>query len=63
MNKIKNYNLEIKTNIIFPLNINYNAKNKKILFKKKKNTIKKEIIMKNANLLYEKLLFPNLINH
>ena len=36
---------------------------KKYYLKKKKNTIKKEIIMKNANLLYEKLLFPNLINH
>ena len=41
---------------------------KKYYLKKKINTSEKprdnyKIIMKNANLLYEKLLFPNLINH
>jgi hypothetical protein len=61
MNKIKNHNLEIKTNIIFPLNINYNAKNKNLIFKKKNtNKIKNELIIKKANLFYEKILFPKL---
>jgi hypothetical protein len=61
MNKIKNFNLQIKNNIEFPLNIPYNVKNTKIKFKKKPNEIKNEVIIKKANLFYEKKLFPKLI--
>jgi hypothetical protein len=64
MNKIKNHNLQIKKSIIdFPLNISYYKKEKNTLFdktNKKTNIIKKEIIIKKANLFYEKILFPDL---
>jgi hypothetical protein len=60
MNKIKNYNLQIKDNIVFPLNIYHYKKQKDIKFEKKTNTIHKEKIMEKANLYYEKILFPNL---
>lgn len=60
MNKIKNYNLEIKNNISFPINSNYYRKQKNITFKKKENQIQSEIIISRANLFYEKILFPNL---
>ena len=61
MNKIKNNNLQVKNNIEFPLNITYNIKNTKQTFKKKSNEIKKDIILKKANLFYEKMLFPDSI--
>ena len=60
MNKIKNYNLQIKDNIVFPLNIYHYKKQKHIQFEKKTNIIQKEKILENANLYYEKILFPNL---
>ena len=59
MNYIKNYNLQIKNNIEFPLNVNYYKKNKNNIYYIKTNIINKEVIMKNANLFYEKILFPN----
>ena len=60
MNKIKNCNLQIKQNINYPLNIYYYQKNKARVFKKKQNEIRAEIIMKNANLFYEKMLFEKI---
>ena len=60
MNKIKKFNLQIKNNIKFPLNISYNVKNPKKKIKKKPNEIKNDVIIKNANLFYEKMLFPKL---
>lgn len=59
MNLIKNFNLQIKNNIDFPLNIMYYKKNKNKLYKRKKNIIVKEKIIKKANLYYEKILFNN----
>lgn len=59
MNLIKNFNLQIKNNIDFPLNIMYYKKNKNKLYKRKKNIIAKEKIIKKANLYYEKILFNN----
>ena len=62
MNKIKNYNLQVNTNINFPLNIKYYKKEKHMLYTKKNNNIiPKELIMSKANLYYEKILFPNLV--
>jgi hypothetical protein len=58
MTKIKGFNLQIKSNIEFPLNITYNIKNEKKEFKKKPNEINDDIIIKKANLFYEKILFP-----
>ena len=61
MNKIKNYNLKInENNIKFPLNIHYYKKEKDKIYQKTPNKISKEIIMKKANLYYEKMLFKNL---
>jgi len=56
MTKLKNYNLKIKNNIKFPLNTLYYKKTNKI-FNKKSNEISSEIILKKANLFYEKILF------
>ena len=57
--KIKNKGLKVKTNIKFPLNTdNYkNTKNNK--FRKKPNSISREFILSNSNLipLYEKKLY------
>ena len=61
MNKIKNCNLEINKNITeFPLNIISYKKQKNVIYKKKENTISELEIIKNANLFYEKILFPKL---
>jgi hypothetical protein len=62
MNNLKKYNLQIKNNIEFPLNITFNIKNENDEYKKKKNEIDSEIMIKKANLFYEKILFPNLYN-
>jgi hypothetical protein len=58
MNKIKNYDLQVKNNIMFPLNTKKYKNNSKTVFKKKPNLIRKEIIIQKANLYYEKILFP-----
>jgi hypothetical protein len=58
MIKIKDYNLPIKSNINFPINIYYYKKNKKRVFSKKPNQIPNHTIMEKANLFYEKILFP-----
>ncbi len=75
MNKIKECNLEMKANIIFPLNIYYYRNDKNTIFIKKEekkekeekeNIITKEMIFSKANLYYEKILFPKMsfeINH
>lgn len=65
MNKLKDYGLEIKQDIQFPLNISYYKKNKNKKFIKKINEISKEtidnIIMEDKELIfYENLLFPEL---
>lgn len=57
MNRIKEFNLPIKNNIEFPINIKYYKKNKNVIFKKKNNIIPKKIIIEKANLYYEKILF------
>jgi hypothetical protein len=68
MNKLNSYNLEIKSNIEFPLNISYYKKEKNKPFNKKKNSISNKkiykIIIKNEELMsYEKLLFPEIMNY
>lgn len=60
MNKIKDYNLPIKTNIEFPLNVTYYKNDKKKVYTKKENAISDELIIKKANLYYEKILFPTI---
>jgi hypothetical protein len=60
MNKIKDLNLPVKSNINFPLNVYYYKKNVKRKFSKKKNEIPDKIIKEKANLYYEKILFPAL---
>lgn len=61
MYKIKNYNLQIKNNIKFPLNTIYYKDTKHIFNKNKnKNIIKDKSIICKANLFYEKILFPKL---
>jgi hypothetical protein len=60
MEKIKNYGLLVRSNIDFPLNIKYYKSDKNIIFIKKNNEIKDEIIINKANLFYEKILFPKL---
>jgi hypothetical protein len=62
MEKIKNCGLIVRSNIDFPLNINYYKSNPNKIFIKKKNEIQDEIIINKANLFYEKILFPNLYN-
>ena len=59
MNKIKSFNLPIKNKIQFPLNITYYKKEKNVKFGKKPNLISRELILKNANLFYEKKIFGN----
>ena len=60
MNKIKNYGLEVKNHIEFPLNITYYKKNKDIPFIKKVNIIPKnkifEIAMNDNELIYYEIL-------
>ena len=58
MNQLKNYNLQVKSDIEFPLNISYYKKNKDISFKKIPSIISSTIITEKANLFYEKILFP-----
>ena len=60
MNKIKDYNLSIKSNINFPLNTYNYKKNVNEVFCKKTNEIQNEVIIEKANLFYEKILFPSL---
>ena len=63
MTKIKSFNLQVNNNIEFPLNITYNIKNnKKKTFEKKPNEINDDMIIKKADLFYEKILFPKLFN-
>lgn len=57
MNEIKKYNLIVKPNIEFPLNIFYYKNEKDKLFVKKNNEISKKMIFSRANLYYEKMLF------
>ena len=63
MNKIKDFNLPIKNNIMFPINITYNSKSSDttVIFsnKNKKNEITKSEILPRANLYYEKIIFTN----
>lgn len=57
--KIKNKGLEVKKNINFPLNTDSYKNNKRIKFKKKKNSISTKFILSNPNLipLYEKKIY------
>jgi hypothetical protein len=57
MNRIKNCNLKVKNYIEFPLNIHYYKEDKYKIYKKKDNIIPNELILKKANLFYEKILF------
>ena len=59
MNRFQKYNLTIKNDIHFPLNIYFDSKNNSIIFNKKTNTISYEQIKNKANLYYEDVLFPN----
>lgn len=61
MNKIKKYNLIVKPNIEFPLNIFYYKYEKDKLFVKKNNQISKKMIFSRANLYYEKKLFHKIL--
>ena len=61
MNKIKKYNLIVKPNIEFPLNIFYYKDEKDKLFVKKNNQISKKMIFSRANLYYEKKLFHKML--
>ena len=69
MIKIKRYNLPIKQNIFFPVNIHYYKKEKHLSFSNHLDkishisiykTISKEEIIEKAEMYYEKILFPNL---
>ena len=62
--EIKDKGLMIKKNINFPLNTNIYKSDKKILFKKKTNSISKQFILNNPNLipLYEEKLYNININ-
>jgi hypothetical protein len=54
MYKISNFNLPIKNNIEFPLNIFYYRNEKNVIYKKcNLNTISSDLIIKNANMYYE----------
>ena len=63
MNLIKSFQLPVKNNIEFPLNITYYKKKKNKIFENdkksepKKDVISRERILKKANLYYEKILF------
>jgi hypothetical protein len=61
MGVIKSYDLQVKNNINFPLNVDYykcNPKHKYDAIKDKKpNTNPKEMILSKANMYYEKMLF------
>ena len=59
MNKIRCCNIPVKNNIEFPLNRIYYKHSSTETFKKKQNTIPREIILSKANMFYEKILFPN----
>jgi hypothetical protein len=61
MEQIKNYGLQVKSNIEFPLNTNIHLYKgmHKYSFKKKQNEIPDIVILEKANLFYEKILFPN----
>lgn len=63
MNKLKQYNLPIRTNIIeFPLNIYHRVywykPDTQIMYTRRKNEIPTETILQKANLFYETILFP-----
>ena len=60
MNQIKNCNLPVKSNIEFPTNIHYYKHHEDAPYIKKTNEISDDVIIKNANLFYEKILFPNM---
>ena len=62
MEKIKNFDLEVRSKINFPLNIKYYKSEKNKIFIKKQNEIPYTIIINKANLFYERILFPNLYN-
>jgi hypothetical protein len=58
MKKIKNYKLPVKSSIKFPINISYYKKETDQTFVKKDyNEIDEKIIVKKANLHFEKILF------
>ena len=57
MNLIKDCNLSVKNNIDFPKNILYYTNNKNIKYIKKNNIIPRNIIIRKADLYYEKILF------
>lgn len=61
MEQIKNYGLQVKSNIEFPLNTDIHLYKGiyKHIFKKKQNEISDIVILEKANLFYEKILFPN----
>ena len=67
MNQIKSFNLQVKSNIEYPVNIEYYKKYKDQKFvhhieeiSKMTTIISKEEIIKKADMYYEKILFPNL---
>ena len=57
MNLIKNYDLQVKNNINFPLNVEHYKLCKDVGYVKKPNEIPKEMILAKANMHYEKMLF------
>jgi hypothetical protein len=57
MSVIKNYDLQVKQNIKFPLNVEHYKLCKDVGYVKKPNSIPKELIIPKANLHYEKMLF------
>lgn len=64
MHQLKDCGLKVKSNIEFPINMNYYKKNKNIAFKKKDNQISREKIKEKISdptfLCYEPILFPNM---
>lgn len=64
MNEICSFNLPIKNNIEFPLNVYYYKDLKNITYRQRhvKNTISKKKILEKTNLQFEQLLYPRLFS-
>lgn len=61
MNRFKNCNLQVKSNIEFPINIYYYKHHEDAPYIKKTNEISDHVIIEKVDLFYEKILFPNMI--
>lgn len=56
--KLRNKGLEVKNNINYPVNVSFYKKNRQVEYKKKRNDIPEDMILKNGNFIdfYEKKL-------